>query len=71
MKALGYRHMIAYIQGLVSLEKAFDIMKRDTKRFARRQLTWFKAMEGVCWFRPEDRDLMLEKIRKFLGGEEE
>lgn len=68
MKALGYRHMVAYMEGLVSLQEAFETMKRDTKRFARRQLTWFKAMERICWFEPQKQDLILEKVKIFLAG---
>lgn len=69
MKALGYREMIAHLEGRVSLEEALGRMKRDTKRFARRQLTWFKAMEGVLWFPPQEQDLMLERVEDFLKAQ--
>ncbi len=68
MKALGYRHMIAHIKGEVSLQEAFKIMKQDTRRFARRQLAWFKAMEGIQWFSPKEQEMMLGKAKSFLAG---
>ena len=67
MRALGYRHMIAHLQGQVSLDEAFRAMKRDTRRFARRQLTWFRAMDGVHWFQPQEQGRMLDLVRGFLG----
>jgi len=43
MKAIGYRHMIKVINGEYSMEDALEILKRDTRRYAKRQLTWFAA----------------------------
>ncbi|MEJ5377413.1 MAG: tRNA (adenosine(37)-N6)-dimethylallyltransferase MiaA [bacterium] len=67
MKALGYRHMIAHLEGLVSLEEALNKMKVDTRKFAKRQLTWFKAMDRVLWFGAKDQEIILEKARSFLA----
>ncbi len=67
MKALGYRHMIAHLEGRVSLEEALDKMKADTRKFAKRQLTWFKAMDRVLWFGAKDQEMILEKARCFLA----
>lgn len=66
MKAIGYRHILSYLQGRMSLEQAVMTMKRDTKRFARRQLTWFKAMQEVHWFKPEEVKEALELAKRFL-----
>lgn len=49
MKSLGYRHLMAYLQGEWSLESAVHYLKRDTKRFAKRQMTWFRREEDVQW----------------------
>lgn len=49
MKSLGYRHMVAYLQGRGSLEEAVEQFKRDTRRFAKRQITWFRREPDVIW----------------------
>ena len=50
MQGLGYKQIAAYLDGEISLEKAVEILKRDTRRFAKRQLTWFKRDSRICWF---------------------
>jgi len=54
MQAIGYRQMIKYIKSELSLDEAVRLIKRDTKRFAKRQLTWFKKEEGIVWLERED-----------------
>jgi tRNA dimethylallyltransferase len=49
LKALGYREVISYLDGSWSLEKAKEEMKKSTRRYAKRQLTWFKAMSQAVW----------------------
>lgn len=70
MRAIGYKHLASHILGMSSLEEAIRQMKRDTKRFARRQLAWFKAMDKVRWFKPEESQKILPLIEEFLQGEE-
>jgi len=49
LKGLGYRHLIAYLMGEMGLEEAVALWKRDTRRFAKRQMTWFRREPGVQW----------------------
>jgi tRNA dimethylallyltransferase len=49
LKGLGYRHLIAYLMGERGLEEAVALWKRDTRRFAKRQMTWFRREPGVHW----------------------
>jgi len=53
LQSLGYRHIIRYLQGSCSLEVAISEMKRDTRRYAKRQLTWFRKDPQIKWFRPD------------------
>jgi len=46
-QALGYKEMIAYLQGETSYERAVELLKRDTRRFAKRQLSWFRHMQDL------------------------
>jgi len=66
MQSLGYRHMAEYISGKISWEQAIDIMKRDTRRYAKRQLTWFKADNEMKWFTPDQIEQMQNDIEIFL-----
>ena len=49
MQGLGYKEMLSYLQGECSLEEAVYIIKRDTRHFAKRQLTWFRRERDVIW----------------------
>lgn len=49
LKGLGYRHLIGYIQGRIGWDEAVRLWKRDTRRFAKRQMTWFRREPGVQW----------------------
>lgn len=56
MQSLGYRHMLDFLHGRVTWEEAVRTMKRDTRRYAKRQLTWFKADKEVLWVEPDKID---------------
>ena len=49
MKGLGYRHLLNHLRGRWDLETAVAMLKRDTRRYARRQLTWFRADARIEW----------------------
>lgn len=49
-KALGYREVVAHLRGERTLEDAVALTRRNTRRYAKRQLTWFRAEPGVTWF---------------------
>lgn len=49
MQGLGYKEMLDYLSGSVSLEEAVRVLKRDTRHFAKRQLTWFRRERDVIW----------------------
>jgi len=50
LKALGYREVLAHLRGEIDLPRAVDLVKRNTRRYARRQLIWFRREAGVHWF---------------------
>lgn len=49
MSGIGYKQLFMYLDGDVSLEEAVDLIKRDTRRYAKRQLTWFRHHGDVQW----------------------
>lgn len=70
MQGLGYKEILAYLQGNCTLEEAIYTLKRDTRHFAKRQLTWFRRERDVCWIEKEDYDYdenrMLEAMLQIL-----
>ncbi len=64
MQGLGYREMFGYLDGEYDLDRAIYLIKRNTRHFAKRQLTWFKREEDVIWIDKRDFDRDEEKILK-------
>jgi len=66
MKAIGYRHMVDYLAGRVDWAETVRLLKRDTRRYAKRQLTWFRAEADVRWVVPEAAGDLLPDLKNFL-----
>jgi tRNA dimethylallyltransferase len=62
MKGLGYKEILDYLEGNLTLEEAVYILKRDTRHFAKRQLTWFRREPSVSWIHKYEYDYDDEKI---------
>jgi len=54
MQGLGYKEIIKYLNGCYTLEEAIEILKRDSRRFAKRQLTWFRRDERINWIKIDE-----------------
>lgn len=66
MQGLGYKEIFSYLEGDCSLEEAVYIIKRDTRHFAKRQLTWFKRERDVIWVRKDELNYDDEKLLQSL-----
>jgi tRNA dimethylallyltransferase len=73
MKGLGYRQISGYLAGEYPYEEAIRLLKRDTRHFAKRQMTWFQKEPGIHWISLEDPDnsdqavtQVIDNIKKFL-----
>jgi tRNA dimethylallyltransferase len=67
MKGLGYKEMLDHLDGNTSLEKATEILKRDTRHFAKRQMTWFRRERDVIYLdRAKTDDELLNEIEDIL-----
>lgn len=72
MQGLGYKEILDYLSGKCTLEEAVYILKRDTRHFAKRQITWMKRERNVCWIQKEEfesdsgriLDYMLEVVKE-------
>ena len=66
-EAIGYRHVIADLDSCIAREDTIRIIQRDTRRYAKRQMTWFRKEAGVTWFDgPGDSEEIKNKVHQFL-----
>ena len=65
-RALGYKYVLKHLKNEITLEEAVMLTKRDTRHYAKRQMTWFRKMEGIQWFHPEEFDSLKTQIKEFL-----
>jgi len=72
MQSIGYRHLAEFIQGKMSYEEAVRTLRRDTRRYAKRQMTWFKADPQIIWIPPENsyeiRTLVKKKFSHLINN---
>ncbi|QGR00150.1 tRNA (adenosine(37)-N6)-dimethylallyltransferase MiaA [Paenibacillus psychroresistens] len=71
MQGLGYKEIIRYLQGEYTLEAAITLLKRDTRHFAKRQLSWFRHMKDINWVDVTDFtnfSTHLQKINDIIAG---
>lgn len=54
LKTVGYTELFNYLDGAITLEEAIDKIKQNTRRFAKRQLTWFRKDDQIHWFEPNE-----------------
>lgn len=66
MQGLGYKEMLSYLDGELSFEDAVYLIKRDSRHFAKRQLTWFRREKDVIWIDKQDFSYEDEKILEFI-----
>lgn len=66
MQGLGYKEILSWLDGEISYEEAVYILKRDTRHFAKRQLTWFRRERDVIWVNKPDFDNNEERILEFM-----
>ena len=67
LRGIGYREVLATRLGCETLGGARELIKRNTRRYAKRQITFFRSVEGVRWFDPSDVPLMRASIDEFLS----
>lgn len=68
LKTVGYAEIFDYLDNLIDLPTAIDKIKQNTRRFAKRQITWFKRDEETKWFEPDDFSGVINHIKTEMGG---
>ena len=76
-QAIGYKELAPYFNGEKELTECVEKLKQETRRYAKRQLTWFRKNENINWIYPDDYenetemyDSVYNKIKEFLGGKQ-
>ena len=67
MQSIGYRHMVDHLQNGVNWPETLRLLKRDTRRYAKRQLTWFRADPDIEWIAPENLGALQPALKSFLA----
>ncbi len=65
LNTVGYKELFAFLEGKDSLETAISEIKKNTRRFAKRQLTWFRKDQEINWF---DYKTPVEEIQQFIDS---
>lgn len=69
MKGIGYKEIVKYLEGEYSLDEAIEIIKRDSRRYAKRQITWFKRYKESKWFdldKYDNSEILKEDILNYI-----
>lgn len=66
MQSIGYKHMAMFIKNEVDWEEAVRLLKRDTRRYAKRQFTWFHKDTDIHWIKPSELNVAESLIKEFL-----
>ena len=69
--SVGYREMVDYFEGKHDLEEAVRLVKRNSRRYAKRQMTWFNRYEDIKWFGPGQENEVLAWLDAELAGKGE
>ncbi len=68
MQSIGYRHMLQFIQGQWDWDETLFQLARDTRRYAKRQMTWFGSDPQIRWFAPTDTPAIFDCVEAFFAG---
>ena len=68
MQAIGYKEIVQFLQGKITKEEAIEKIKQETRRYAKRQITWFKRIKNIQWLNSKDNwqknlNIILEDIK--------
>ena len=64
LQTVGYKELFLYFDGSISRDEAVALIQRNSRRYAKRQLTWFRRDDEVTWFRPDADEAIIEYIEK-------
>ncbi|NEN24069.1 tRNA (adenosine(37)-N6)-dimethylallyltransferase MiaA [Cryomorpha ignava] len=66
LQTVGYKELFAYFDGEYNLKRAVELIKRNTRHYAKRQMTWLRKVDDINWFTPADQDKIIDLIKSEL-----
>ncbi len=63
LQTVGYKELFDYLEGKMELNTTIDLIKQNTRRYAKRQLTWFRRDEEIKWFEPNETEAIMEYLK--------
>ena len=66
LNTVGYKELFSYFDGDITLEEAVDLIQRNSRKYARKQLTWFRRDPGIHWFEPDQIDQIISFTEHIL-----
>ena len=67
LQTVGYQEIFQYMDGGITLEQAVEEIKKNTRRYAKRQMTWFRKDPEIHWVEKEQHDLLSQVVREVNG----
>ena len=68
LQSIGYRHILDFFEGRLNWDDTLKTLKQDTRRYAKRQLTWFNSDSQVKWIDADHLDEILDNVKAFLSS---
>ena len=62
MQGIGYKEIYSYLKGEISLEESIELIKINTRHYAKRQITFFKKLENLVYLQPDDPKITAKRI---------
>lgn len=69
LNTVGYKEIFAHLDGKISLEEAIDLIKRHSRQYARRQITWFRKNGNIRWFAPDELSIIIKFVEEKMQSE--
>ena len=66
LKSIGYRHALDYLENRTGYDESIELLQRDTRRYAKRQITWFKSDPEMLWFSPDNLNEIIIRTKNFI-----
>lgn len=70
LQTVGYRELFDYLDGKYTLNEAVELIKRNSRRYAKRQMTWFGKDENITWFHPDETEKAINYIGEKIGSQQ-
>lgn len=67
LNTVGYKELYDWMDGKYDFDEAVRLIKRDTRRYAKRQMTWFRRDKDIHWFHPDDEEAIVQVVTEFLN----